>query len=358
MEIEREKLRKEEIEGYFQQRIDKWLKPAFTAFILSRPPNEVNPNILDVALMDEWRTLLCTEPLNEDLTESTVKAASAKIPQFAETFRKGRIEELLDVVRRSKTYSGQGVTEDVLQLASTMFRCADSRCGRAGEVNTYPHILAHSCNFLFMQEPNIQIAPRDAEHLPPPELPSTGVDPGKNATIRLYREEERHILTALKYIGIWAGLDADIAFDDAAHEHMLSLLDALGWSHDTTGAEMEERQPYVECLCECYHDLEKARSRKVFRWKKAVSTIIFIYNRAFNSDAPGIFEMYECKAHAKIEGKHDWFSKLGENDLRKSEQYEEVRHRTVQHQCPWCQYHPNAYMYENHPRLCDHIRIW
>jgi hypothetical protein len=276
MEIERENLRIEEIEGQFKERINKWLKPAFTAFILSRPPNEINPNILDVALIDDWRTLLCTKPFNEDLTESTVEAASGKIPEFAETFRKGRIEKLLEVVRKSKAYSGQEVTENVLQLASTMFRY-DKRSYKPGEVNTYPHILAHSCNFLWMRGPDIRIAPRDADHLPPPELPFFG-HPGHSQnpiTIRLYCEDERHILTALEDVGKWNKLHPSIVFDDVAHEHMLSLLDALGWSHDTTVTEMEERQPYVECLCECYHDPKKPRSRKIFRWKKAVS-IIFL----------------------------------------------------------------------------------
>jgi hypothetical protein len=274
MKIEREKLRIEEIEGQFKDRINKWLKPAFTVFILSRPPNEINPNIRDIALMDDWRTLLCTEPFDKDLAESTVEAASAKIPQFAETFRKDRIDLLLDIVRKSKTYSGQEVTEDVLQLASTMFRCGDSTCG---DVYTYPHVLAHTCNFLYIAMPSVQVAPRDAEQLPPPEVPLVNRHEG-NPIIRLYSEDEKYILKALEKAGVWVGLDPHIVFDDTAHEHMLSLLDALGWSHSTTVKEMEERQPYVECLCECYDDPTKPGSRKIFRWKKAVSTTIFIYN--------------------------------------------------------------------------------
>ena len=70
MEKEREVLRQEEIGGLIKQRIHKWLKPAHTAFILSQPPNGLNPSILDVALSDEWRALLCTEPFDEDLKES------------------------------------------------------------------------------------------------------------------------------------------------------------------------------------------------------------------------------------------------------------------------------------------------
>ncbi|KAJ2929939.1 hypothetical protein H1R20_g7144, partial [Candolleomyces eurysporus] len=274
MEIEREKLRKEEIGEHIKRRIDKWLKPAFTAFILSRPPNEINPNILEVALSDQWRTVLCTEPFSEDLTESSVQSAGSQIPEFAQSWRKDRIGQLLELVRKSKTYSGQEVTEDVLHLACTMFRCTNCKCGGPGEVNTYAHTLVHSCNFLWMYSPIVQVAPRDAKHLPPPELPDDGYSARKRPIIRLYREEERHILTTLEHVGIWVGLDPHIVFDDVAHEHMLSLLDTLGWSCDTTVAEMEERQPYVECFCECYHDPKKPLSRKIYRWKKAVSIII------------------------------------------------------------------------------------
>ncbi|KAJ2915142.1 hypothetical protein MD484_g5271, partial [Candolleomyces efflorescens] len=329
MEAEREELRIEGIEALFQDRINKWLKPAFTAFILSRPPNEINPNIRDIALMDEWRTLLCTKPFDEDLKESAVEAASAQIPEFAGAFRKERIELLLDVVRKSKTYSGQEVTEDILQLASTIFR---RRSFDSSDLYTYPHVLTHEKNFLFIASPSIQVAPRDAEELPPPEIPT--LHSPESPIIRLYSHDEKYILKALESAGVWIGLSSKVEFDDAAHEHMLSLLDALGWSHDTTAEEMEERQPYVECLCECYHDPTKPRSRKVFRWKKAI---------------------FECKPHVKAKGDRLWFSKLDENELQKSEQYEEVRHRSWYHQCPWCHNYRSMYMYDSHPRLRRHV---
>lgn len=87
MEEEREEIRRKETEEQVAQRIEKTLKPAYTEFILSRPPNEVNPTILDVALSDKWRTLLCTEPFNEKLPEPMVEAATTQIPGFAKAWR-------------------------------------------------------------------------------------------------------------------------------------------------------------------------------------------------------------------------------------------------------------------------------
>ncbi|RXW15465.1 hypothetical protein EST38_g10385 [Candolleomyces aberdarensis] len=270
MEKERELFRQQEIGEHIRQRINKWLKPAHTALILSQPPNELNPSILDLSLSDEWRTHLCTEAFNEDLTESLVEAASAQIPEIAKAWRKDRIEQLLEVVRNSKTYSGQEVTEDILHLSSTIFRCTkcEDYYGHGG-VHTFPHTLVHACNHPH-DLPIIQFAPR---HLPAPPPPNYGpyeadrrFDP--DPVIRLYRKEEMHVVAALKYAGMWSGLN-HIVFDDAAHEHMLTMLDTLGWSRETSAAEMEERQPYVECLCECYHNPAERASRKIFRWKKA-----------------------------------------------------------------------------------------
>ncbi|RXW16950.1 hypothetical protein EST38_g8908 [Candolleomyces aberdarensis] len=333
MEIEREKFRQQEIGEHIRRRIEKWLKPAFTEFILSQPPNEIYPNILDVALSDEWRTLLCTEPFNEDLPSSSVNSASEQIPNIAKAWRKDRIEYFLEAIRHSKAYSGREVTEDILHLASTIFRC--TICQGAGDVLTYPHTLAHSCNFLWVAKPSIHVVPRDTEWAPPAQPSKLDDDLRRPPIVRLYREEERHILTALKRVGIWDGLNPHIVFDDIAHEHMLSMLDALEWNRETTAAEMEERQPYVECLCECYHEPEKRPSRRVFRWKKAI---------------------YECKAHSEKEEKREWFSRLNEDEQVKCKQYEaDKRLRSTHLNCPWCHDHRNLYLFDKKPDLLRHV---
>ncbi|KAJ2915164.1 hypothetical protein MD484_g5268, partial [Candolleomyces efflorescens] len=373
MEVERENIRQEKIGQHIKQRIEKWLKPAFTKFVLEQPPNEINPNILDVALSNEWRTLLCTSPFEDDLDEFLVDAASERIPEIAKAWRKDRVEHFLEAIRKSKTYLGQEVTEDTLLLASTIFRCtlcrrAGDGCRGAGDVLTYPHTLVHLCHFLWEGEPEFHIVPRDAEWTAPPKSASVGEglkkkeSPGfhivprnaewavpfksasvgkglkKSPVFRLYCREEKHIFTALgPKVGVWDGLDPHIVFDDAAHEHMLSILDALGWSRDTTAAEMEEKQPYVECLCKCYHRSWETPTRKVLRWKKAI---------------------FECEAHEEKDGETKWFSKLDDEESLDCKQYDaKERIKSTHLNCPWCNNHRNIFPYETAPDILQHMKM-
>ncbi|KAJ2913272.1 hypothetical protein MD484_g7150, partial [Candolleomyces efflorescens] len=271
----REVAKKEEMRERIEQRIHEWLKPAHTAFVLSQPPNEPNPSILDIALSEDWRALLCSELFDKDSNGSLIEAACANIPNIAETWRKSRIGQLLDVVRRSKTYSGKEFPVDVLNLSSTIFRCTNcslADCEYAGDVHTYPYTLIHACNYLESDSPQ-----------------------RREFILQLDRDDERCIVEALRYAGLWSGL-SHIDFDDAAHEHMLSLLDALGWSRNTSVDEMEERQP----------------------WKKA---------------------MYLCKPHHCGQERITWFSKMSGQDLAAARKHEDARRTSTAFHCPWCYMH-------------------
>ncbi|RXW12672.1 hypothetical protein EST38_g13183 [Candolleomyces aberdarensis] len=260
MEQQRSILEREDM----AKRIEQWVNPVYTAFILSQPPNTLVPTTLEITLMDEFRVVLCTMPLDQKLTADMFTGAVARIPAFVEEWRQQRTEQLLGLVRRSSTYRGQEVTSAVLPLASTIFRCT------CKEALTFPAVLVHHCNFA-------------------PAASSEGVI--------LQR-------AALRRVGVWRDLES-IKFDDAGHEHMLQILDALGWSQMTLVSEMETRQPLA---------LDESAT----------------YIPGFGT------QIQKCQVHKRPTGTGPWFSKLEGKQLTAAKEQEGKRQKFFRVACPWC----------------------
>lgn len=229
-------------------RIRKWFMPTFLAFIFSQPPNTVTVSAKELALMSEWREALLTRPLEEDLTADSISKAVGLIPASCEQIRQWKTNQLLDLVRKSKTYEGQEVTEDVPSLASTIFRCGN--CRRS---YTHPIGLIHVCNY----DPHTSTFPEVFEEI-------TNQDDTKNPESaprvkrlarRLAQGQERLITKAFKRDRLrsqdWDGLRETI-FDDAAHDHMVNLLEVLGYDRCTLAIDMQNKQIDVDVLCPCY----------------------------------------------------------------------------------------------------------
>ncbi|RXW22256.1 hypothetical protein EST38_g3621 [Candolleomyces aberdarensis] len=248
MEIRRETRFKTKARHLLQDRIDIWVKPAYTSLLFSHPPNTVIPPLYEVCLTEAFRTPLCTLPLNQDLSANLFESAIAQLPEFVEEWRNHRIEQVLDVIRKSSTFTNTPADEisarTILPLASTIFHCVD-----CNQKILYPSILVHQCLFTNSWQPKLQdfagslgmptpIVPQNIEL---PDIPSV-------------KDDVTLILLVRSSVRIWRGLEHRIKFDDAAHQHMLSMLDVLGWSLTTTVREMEEKQPYVECLCQCFDE--------------------------------------------------------------------------------------------------------
>ncbi|KAJ2922237.1 hypothetical protein H1R20_g14851, partial [Candolleomyces eurysporus] len=248
MEIRRESRFKTKARHLLQDRINTWVKPAYTSLLFSHPPNTVIPPLYAVCLTEAFRTPLCTLPLDQDLSANLFESAIAQLPKFVEEWRNNRIEQVLDVVRKSSTYKNTPADEisaqTILPLASTIFHCTD-----CNQKILYPFILVHRCLFTESWKPKSQdfagslgmptpIVPQDIEL---PDIPSV-------------KDDVTLILLTRSSIRIWRGLEPKIKFDDATHQHMLSMLDVLGWSSTTTVRDMEEKQPYVECLCQCFDE--------------------------------------------------------------------------------------------------------
>ncbi|KAJ2929947.1 hypothetical protein H1R20_g7153, partial [Candolleomyces eurysporus] len=289
------------------KRIDQWVKPVYTAFILSQPPNTLVPTTLEITLMDEFRDVLCTRPLDQELSEDMFTHAVARIPAFVEEWRQQRIEQLLGLVQRSSTYRGQKVTSDVLPLASTIFRCA------CKEALTFPAVLVHHCNFAPAARSECVILERGL-----PFSRDLKQADSSHSIIRIYNETERSILAALRRVGVWRDLES-IKFDDAGHEHMLQILDALGWSQVTLVSEMETKQPYVSYLnCACYQQdssTSTASPPTAWRWMKVIQ---------------------KCQAHKRPTGNSLWFSKLEGKQLTAAKEQDGKRRKSDRVVCPWC----------------------
>ncbi|KAJ2924593.1 hypothetical protein H1R20_g12506, partial [Candolleomyces eurysporus] len=248
MEARRETRFKSKARHLLQDRINTWVKPAYTSLLFSYPPNTVIPPLYEVCLTEAFRTPLCTLPLDQDLSANLFENAIAQLPKFVEEWKNHRIEQVLDVVRKSSTYKNTPAdkisAQTILPLASTIFRCTD-----CNQKILYPSILVHRCLFIDSWQPKSQdfagslgtptpIVPQDIEL---PDIPSV-------------KDDVTLILLIRSSVRIWRGLEPRIKFDDATHQHMLSMLDVLGWCPTTTVREMEEKQPYVECLCQCFDE--------------------------------------------------------------------------------------------------------
>lgn len=231
------------IKGLLLDRINTWVKPAYTSFFFSQPPNTILPTIHEVCLTEPFRTPLCTLPLDQDLSEDLFEDAIAQLPAFAEEWRNSRIEQVLNLVRKSPTYKITPASEisadTTLRLASTIFCCNDCQ-----QKVTYPSILVHQCCFTSSWQPKLQDI---VSGVPTPIVPQEIEVPGVPSIV-----DDVSLILLTKYsVPVWKGMKR-IKFDDRAHQHMLAMLDTLGWSPSTTVDEMEEKQPYVECLCRCF----------------------------------------------------------------------------------------------------------
>lgn len=245
------------------KRIEKWFKPAFLAFVFSQPPNTVAVSAKELALMPEWREALLSKPLEEDLTDDLISKAVQQIPVSCERIKKWKIEQLLNIVRKSKTYEGQEITEDVLRLASTVFRC--SYCS---ETYTYPIALIHRCNYQdrtsLLPEVFVEIVNPTSVKGSESSLPTATI------TRRPAHGQEKLVAKAFKPERLRSRCWGDLqraTFDDTAHDHMVNLLDALDYDRHTLAVDMQNEQIDIEVFCPCYRLIRPyTKDASKYRW--------------------------------------------------------------------------------------------
>ncbi|KAJ3539346.1 hypothetical protein NMY22_g4777 [Coprinellus aureogranulatus] len=290
------------------KRIDDSLKPAFLQFVYSQPPNRIFATGAELALMPEWRDALLAKPAEETSSASDIADATAEIPASCEKIRKWKIAQLLQLLRSSKTYEGQEVTEDALYLASTIFRCTSCE-----ECYTCSTALVHPCNYDCTFKTESDIVFESAVVVGPGDPPLTCRRPteGEGLLVKALADTERG---AYKRSGYWNALQ-NCTFDDAAHSHMVNLLDALGKDRSTLAIDLEKEQPYVEVLCSCYNQATSSDDNGAESKRQAIYWL----------DAANY-----SKPHSPEDTRDQWYAKLRDEDsetITKHEFEERARRR-------------------------------
>ncbi|KAJ2924602.1 hypothetical protein H1R20_g12497, partial [Candolleomyces eurysporus] len=261
----------QENETHIRNRVELWLIPAYNALLASHPPQACLPSLLDVGLIPEFRSALCSTPLDQPMPTELTKAAVERLPSYALEWKSERDQELLGILRQASPYTNQDVSEDALHLVSTIFMC--DRCCK---VNTYPSVISHSCNFTsnFWVEVRAPGVKRPRVYKDIGSSFSTSSHPVK---VQVEDDLARHIGAAVYKANhgsrLWCGFRY-IVFDEDRYEHIVNMLGTLQWSRKTLLSEMEERNPYVECLCQCFSRTQAHRSGQqvIMQWKSAVES--------------------------------------------------------------------------------------
>jgi hypothetical protein len=249
-------------------RMHTWFKPAFLRFIFSSPTNAGIATPGEFALTPEWRKALLSKPTEEDFSADDIAEAEAQMPASWEKIRRWKTEQLMNIVRKSKTYEGQDVREDVILLASTIFRCSECQ-----ERYTYATAIIHRCNY---------DAKKLGVHCSEKGVVFEESSGSRTLTCRAATGPERWISKFFEHYrtqsDVW-DLDGKVTFDDEAHEHVVHMLDVLGRGRSTLATDIEREQPYVQLLCPCYEEeashQDKPRedvgaSRRAMKWTDAV----------------------------------------------------------------------------------------
>ena len=250
-----------------EKRVDNWLKPAYAAFVASQPPSACSPPLLDVSYIPEVVSVLCSAPLNKPLPKELTEAVIDRLPLYALEWKKERDQELLGIIRQASRYANQDVSVDVLRLASTIFVCEACH-----DSISYPSVISHPCNLVSKYTVKAR-----TPGVKPPSVTRKQSSRTK-PLMRIFEVENdlaRHIGPAVcrgvYRSSIWGGFHR-ISFDEPRHEHMVNMLDALQWSPMTLVSEMEEKDPCVDCLCQCFFRMRGSWSggKISLKWNEAV----------------------------------------------------------------------------------------
>lgn len=253
------------------ERIRKYIQPAYNECIVAQLPNPIFPLLPEVALMDEFRTVLESVPLEQDISEGAFDDAIEKLPKLVAQWKTSLDETLLDILRQSTTYSGQDLPEDVLSHASSIFKCRACKAPLS-----YPTVLAHQC---FFSSPLSRWVGRRRS--------------GAESRVKkgLFTDEKSETLTDLvlenyTLYSLWEPGNL-LTLHEPAHFHTASLLDFLGLDRATSYREMLERNPYVECRCRCFDRAGGKEGRIIMRWTCSVSQYLV---RRFPAPDSGVWD--------------------------------------------------------------------
>ncbi|KAJ6513374.1 hypothetical protein C8R45DRAFT_345014 [Mycena sanguinolenta] len=194
----------------------------YTKFREALPPDVPYPPKVEVLLTEPFETVTEDTPDEEKLTEESFAAAVSTLPEFLADWRQSKEKELVKIMQKTRP----GSVEADLHLATTFFTCSLSN---DADPLRLPTILVHKSTT------NIRYNEWDFD-----SVQRTLWEEPWNASgnVRLHAQAQHNA----RFVVEACGLDPDV----------------------TTGTEMDEINPALECLNCCRGD-----DRYVMRWIRA-----------------------------------------------------------------------------------------
>ncbi|KAJ6513367.1 hypothetical protein C8R45DRAFT_1068349 [Mycena sanguinolenta] len=187
-------------------------------------PDVLLPPKIDVLLTEPFRVVIEDTPIEETLTEESFAAAISSVAEFSVDWQRRKEKELVKIMRKNHP----DAVEADLHLATTFFSCSTYFTELLG----FPTILVHPSPTQFDDQ---------------------------------WEEEDTVDLQHTLQEQAW-NADGRVRLQERAQRNARAVVEACGLDPDvTTGAEMDEINPALECL-NCRTD----RGSLVMRWTGAV----------------------------------------------------------------------------------------
>lgn len=310
------------------------VQPAYSAWVISQLPNTIIPSLGELALTEDFLPIVEKASLKEVVPDEVIQAAISRIPELAATWQNTIDDFLLDLVRQSPAYSGREISKEVLSYASTLFVCLS-----CGIPVTYPSLIVHHCLRKVKETTHHLQQEKNSRKNKTADVDIVPLSPSQDGPdISIVDIVHGTILPH-----VWLPLFSEeplLQFHTSGYYHTTSLLEMRGMELTTSMKKMLDLNPYVECLCRCYHSVCKKGKpgRKVMRWMRAVRVRISSFIPFARLTVPCTHaQMSDCVRHR---GSYDnSFAPVNEALIPKHPVDPTPRFHTRFPVCPFCQSH-------------------
>jgi len=245
------------------------------------------PHTSYIAVLEPFKTLLTTLPLEEKVTEEQMSALATPdiILQMTEVWRREADISLLGLLSKPLPLStDEAIDRTPLELATTFFRC-----NWCTEPINYPRILMHRC----LRNRRCKDTDEDTDEDEGDQEDDEGeVDPGSDdevEAIEVEGDNEHQTLNTTRnevtVDSVWNKMSSwfgsgwnegndQIFVDEEAMNSAKTIVEACGEDPETTTfARMEELGARLECVRCTAKSKTKTRTRVVMNWTTAVSPL-------------------------------------------------------------------------------------
>jgi hypothetical protein len=251
------------------------------------------PHTSYIAVLEPFKTLLTTLPLEEKVTEEQMNALATPdiILQMTEAWRREADISLLGLLSKPlPTSTDEVIDRTPLELATTFFRC-----NWCIEPINYPRILMHRClrNRRCKDTDEEDDEEEDDEEEDDSQEDNEGeVDPGSDDEVEAIEAEDDNeyqtpntTRNEVTLDSVWSKMSSwfgsgwnegndQIFVDEEATNFAKTIVEACGEDPETTTfTRMEELDARLECVRCTAKSKTKTRARVVMNWTTAVSLL-------------------------------------------------------------------------------------